>query len=215
MGRHARPTRGVLAVQEKQETNSVTTASHGELPRLPSRDGIKQRKAEGKGEGKLEGSKDPWEPRDWDTRTHLKQPEPIRSDSPPGTLTILNAKAQRVNLSLVIPFSRPEKRPGYRPIDTPETEIYHPSSGLPRTTNTWGYFAVHEKQAANRVATASHGELPRLPSREGKKTQKLKGRGKTKGDKTLGYLGVVNPGTSEDVPLRGVMEQSMQNEQDI
>ncbi|GBM16585.1 hypothetical protein AVEN_223514-1 [Araneus ventricosus] len=27
--------------------------------------------------------------------------------------------------------------------------------------------AVHEKQEANRAATASHGELPRLPSREG------------------------------------------------
>ncbi|GBO16765.1 hypothetical protein AVEN_35241-1 [Araneus ventricosus] len=62
---------------------------------------------------------------------------------------------------------------------------------------------VDEAEEANRVATASHGELPRLPSREGMKRQKLKGRKKTKGDKTLGYLGVVNPVTSEDVPLRG------------
>ncbi|GBN01574.1 hypothetical protein AVEN_244657-1 [Araneus ventricosus] len=43
--------------------------------------------------------------------------------------------------------------------------MYHPSNGSPRTANTWGYFAVHEKQEANRAATASHGELPRLPSR--------------------------------------------------
>ncbi|GBN89263.1 hypothetical protein AVEN_271742-1 [Araneus ventricosus] len=30
-------------------------------------------KAEGIEEGKLERRKDPWEPRDWDTRTHLKK----------------------------------------------------------------------------------------------------------------------------------------------
>ncbi|GBO26692.1 hypothetical protein AVEN_40054-1 [Araneus ventricosus] len=46
--------------------------------------------------------------------------------------------------------------------------MYLPSNGSPRTANTWGYFAVHEKQEANRAATASHGELPRLPSREGR-----------------------------------------------
>ncbi|GBL94569.1 hypothetical protein AVEN_235649-1 [Araneus ventricosus] len=62
-------------------------------------------------------------------------------------------------------------RLGYRPIDTPGTEMYHPSNGSPRTANTWGYIAVHEKQEANRAATASHGELPRLPSRERKKKQ--------------------------------------------
>ncbi|GBN76310.1 hypothetical protein AVEN_226822-1 [Araneus ventricosus] len=49
--------------------------------------------------------------------------------------------------------------------------MYHPSNGSPRTANTWGYVAVHEKQEANRAATASHGELPRLPSREGRKKQ--------------------------------------------
>ncbi|GBO33369.1 hypothetical protein AVEN_105345-1, partial [Araneus ventricosus] len=32
----------------------------------------------------------------------------------------------------------------------------------------------HEKHEANRTATASHGELPRLPSREGRKKLKLK-----------------------------------------
>ncbi|GBM93401.1 hypothetical protein AVEN_151656-1 [Araneus ventricosus] len=82
--------------------------------------------------------------------------------------------------------------------------MYHPSNGLLRTANTWGYVAVHEKQEANRVAAASHGELPRLPSREGRKKQKLKERKNQKGDRTLGYLGVENPVTSrEDVPLRG------------
>ncbi|GBO25148.1 hypothetical protein AVEN_77008-1 [Araneus ventricosus] len=82
--------------------------------------------------------------------------------------------------------------------------MYHPSNGMPRTANTWGYVAVHEKQEANRVATASHGELPRLPSREGRKKQKLKKDKNSKGEQTLGYLGVVNPVTpKEDVPLRG------------
>ncbi|GBO39512.1 hypothetical protein AVEN_90542-1 [Araneus ventricosus] len=96
-------------------------------------------------------------------------------------------------------------RLGYQPIDTPGTEMYLPSNGLPRTANTWGYIAVHEKQEANRAATASHGELPRLPSREGRNSKKLKGRQKTEGEQTLGYLGVVNPVTSEeDVPLKGV-----------
>ncbi|GBO19102.1 hypothetical protein AVEN_120693-1 [Araneus ventricosus] len=94
---------------------------------------------------------------------------------------------------------------GYQPIDTPGTEMYHPSNGMPRTANTWGYIAVHEKQEANRAVTASHGELPRLPSREGRKKLKLKKEGKNlKGEQTLGYLGVVKPVTpKEDVPLRG------------
>ncbi|GBO30742.1 hypothetical protein AVEN_122268-1 [Araneus ventricosus] len=52
--------------------------------------------------------------------------------------------------------------------------MYLPSNGSPFTANTWGYVAVHEKQEANRSATASHGELPRLPSREGRKKAKLK-----------------------------------------
>ncbi|GBM76319.1 hypothetical protein AVEN_3633-1 [Araneus ventricosus] len=96
-------------------------------------------------------------------------------------------------------------RLGYQPIDTPGTEMYHPSNGSPRTANTWGYIAVHEKQDANRAATASHGELPRLPSREGMKG-KTKLEEKTERDKTLRYLGVVNPVTpEEDVPLRGVL----------
>ncbi|GBN58408.1 hypothetical protein AVEN_95903-1 [Araneus ventricosus] len=55
--------------------------------------------------------------------------------------------------------------------------MYHPSIGSPRTANTWGYSAVHEKQEANRAATASHGELPRLPSREGRKKSKAGGGG--------------------------------------
>ncbi|GBN63067.1 hypothetical protein AVEN_116875-1 [Araneus ventricosus] len=81
--------------------------------------------------------------------------------------------------------------------------MYHPSNGSPRTANTWGYIAVHEKQEANRAATAYHGELPRLPSREGMKG-KTKLEEKTERDQTLGYLGVVNPVTSrEDVPPMG------------
>ncbi|GBL75429.1 hypothetical protein AVEN_14161-1 [Araneus ventricosus] len=82
--------------------------------------------------------------------------------------------------------------------------MYHPSNGMPRTANTWGYIAVHEKQKANRAATASHGELPRLPSREGRKSRNSKRRQNSKGEQTLGYLGVVNPVTPEEgVPLRG------------
>ncbi|GBM28939.1 hypothetical protein AVEN_265314-1 [Araneus ventricosus] len=84
--------------------------------------------------------------------------------------------------------------------------MYLPSNGSPRTANTWGYVAVHGKQEANRAATASHGELPRLPSREGRKKQKLKKGINSKGEQTLGYLGVVNPVTpKEDVPLRGIL----------
>ncbi|GBN02541.1 hypothetical protein AVEN_89509-1 [Araneus ventricosus] len=82
--------------------------------------------------------------------------------------------------------------------------MYHPSNGSPRTAITWGYIAVHEKREANRAATASHGELPRLPSREGMKRQKTQKEEKTERDQILGYLGVVIPVTSkEDVPLRG------------
>ncbi|GBM14406.1 hypothetical protein AVEN_246574-1 [Araneus ventricosus] len=65
---------------------------------------------------------------------------------------------------------------------------------------------VHEKQEASTAATASHGELPRPPSREGKKSnaESKRRRGNLKGDQTLGYLGIVNPVTpEEDVPLRG------------
>ncbi|GBM41536.1 hypothetical protein AVEN_32337-1 [Araneus ventricosus] len=94
--------------------------------------------------------------------------------------------------------------------------MYHPSNGLPRTANTWGYVAVHEKQEANRVATASHGQLPRLPSREGRKKQKLKERKNQKGDQTLGYLGVVKPVTSrEDVPLRGMLMGNTRDQRKI
>ncbi|GBM43996.1 hypothetical protein AVEN_187595-1 [Araneus ventricosus] len=82
--------------------------------------------------------------------------------------------------------------------------MYHPSNGSSRMVYSWGYFAVHKKQEANRAATASHGELPLLTSREGRKKQKLKGRKNSKGDQPLGYLGVVNPITpGEDVPLIG------------
>ncbi|GBM60250.1 Retrovirus-related Pol polyprotein from transposon RE2 [Araneus ventricosus] len=60
--------------------------------------------------------------------------------------------------------------------------MYHPSNGSPRTANTWGQFAVHEKQEANRAATASHGELPRLPSRGKKKIAKTQRETKTEGE---------------------------------
>ncbi|GBL76422.1 hypothetical protein AVEN_53194-1 [Araneus ventricosus] len=90
--------------------------------------------------------------------------------------------------------------------------MYHPSNGLPRTNNMWGYVAVHEKQEANTAATASHGELPRLPSREGRKKQKPKGRKNQKGDQTLRYLEVVKPVTpGEDVPLRGLSGEVLKN----
>ncbi|GBM19680.1 hypothetical protein AVEN_146953-1 [Araneus ventricosus] len=79
--------------------------------------------------------------------------------------------------------SGPTKWLEYRPIDTPGTKMYHPSNGSPRTANTWGYFAVHEKQEANRAATASHGELPRgkeEKSRNSKGRQKLERRSDTR-----------------------------------
>ncbi|GBO43280.1 hypothetical protein AVEN_117455-1 [Araneus ventricosus] len=91
--------------------------------------------------------------------------------------------------------------------------MYQKSNGMPRTANTWEYIAVHEKHEANRVATASHGELPRLPSRERRQKQKLKKGINSKGEQALGYFGVVNPVTpEEDVPLRGLILGSKFNE---
>ncbi|GBN41943.1 hypothetical protein AVEN_200038-1 [Araneus ventricosus] len=76
----------------------------------------------------------------------------------------------------------------------------HPSNGSTRTTNTWGFSSVHEKQTERRqLLMESFLAYPR-----GKEESKnLKGRGKKELDKTLGYLGVVNAVTPEDVPLRG------------
>ncbi|GBM33669.1 hypothetical protein AVEN_203705-1 [Araneus ventricosus] len=68
--------------------------------------------------------------------------------------------------------------------------VHHPSNGSPRTANTWVYLAVHEKQEANRAASASHGELP--PGKE-EKEEIQKGGKNSKGDQILGYLGVVTP----------------------
>ncbi|GBN17322.1 hypothetical protein AVEN_131261-1 [Araneus ventricosus] len=86
--------------------------------------------------------------------------------------------------------------------------MHFPSNGSPRTANTWDNTAVHEKHEANRAATVSHGELPRLPSREGRKN-KIQSKERMKGDKTLGYLGVLNPFILEDIPLRfGVFPKS-------
>ncbi|GBO33448.1 hypothetical protein AVEN_226739-1 [Araneus ventricosus] len=51
-------------------------------------------------------------------------------------------------------------------------------------------------------------QLPCLPSREGRKKQKLKKGINSKGEQTLGYLGVVKPVTpGEDVPLRGTSRE--------
>ncbi|GBL75468.1 hypothetical protein AVEN_194644-1 [Araneus ventricosus] len=71
-GHHAR----VSAGHENQEANRAATASHGELPRLPSKEGRDQQKAEGVEKGKHERRKDPYVPRDWNTRTHLKMVSP-------------------------------------------------------------------------------------------------------------------------------------------
>ncbi|GBM25890.1 hypothetical protein AVEN_2616-1, partial [Araneus ventricosus] len=54
LGCHARQHMGFLAVHEKQEANRAATAYHGELPRLPSRDGRNQPKAEDVGKDKQE-----------------------------------------------------------------------------------------------------------------------------------------------------------------
>ncbi|GBM87827.1 hypothetical protein AVEN_38495-1 [Araneus ventricosus] len=43
-----------------------------------------------------------------------------------------------------------------------------------------GFSAVHDKQEPNRAATASHEELPRLPSRDGRDQQKTEGVEKDK-----------------------------------
>ncbi|GBN56480.1 hypothetical protein AVEN_47531-1 [Araneus ventricosus] len=72
-------------------------------------------------------------------------------------------------------MTRPAKWLRYRPIDTPGTKMYHPSKGSPRTTNTWGYIAVHEKLEASKAVTASHGEL--LAYTRGKEGESKNSRG--------------------------------------
>ncbi|GBN27801.1 hypothetical protein AVEN_28102-1 [Araneus ventricosus] len=118
----------------------------------------------------------------------------FKSDSgPDGTAHHGAQQGKQTNQTVRIPAELIHRGPS----------VHHPSKGSPRTANTWGYIAVHEKHEANRAATASHGELPRLPSREGMKG-KTKLEEKTERDQTLGYLGVVNPVTPEEgVPLRG------------
>ncbi|GBL67574.1 hypothetical protein AVEN_45209-1 [Araneus ventricosus] len=82
-----------------------------------------------------------------------------------------------LDVSFRNPLSRPTKWLGYQPIgytgDRNSTRL------MGRHGQHVGYLlAVHEKQEANRAATASHGELPRLPSREGIKRQKTQEEGK-------------------------------------
>ncbi|GBN31347.1 hypothetical protein AVEN_228550-1 [Araneus ventricosus] len=76
--------------------------------------------------------------------------------------------------------------------------MYDLSDGSPCTANTWGYFSVHEKQEASRAATDSHC----LPSREGRKSQKLK-----REDNLERRQGTRVPRgqPGEDVPLRESM----------
>ncbi|GBN19471.1 hypothetical protein AVEN_71935-1 [Araneus ventricosus] len=58
------------------------------------------------------------------------------------------------------------------PTTEPNKGRQPPALGIPSlgayfgaSRNLPGYFVVHEKQEANRAATAPHGELPRLPSK--------------------------------------------------
>ncbi|GBN32575.1 hypothetical protein AVEN_35164-1 [Araneus ventricosus] len=55
--------------------------------------------------------------------------------------------------------------------------MYHPSNGLPRTANTWGYVAVHEKQEAN--SGNSFSWRAPTPTLEGRK-EKTKTQGEEK-----------------------------------
>ncbi|GBL89993.1 hypothetical protein AVEN_88719-1 [Araneus ventricosus] len=93
---------------------------------------------------------------------------------------------------------------GYQPIDTPGTEMYHPSNGShARPTRGGNLLSMRSRKQTERQQLLMESSLvyPRGKEENSKKTQ---GEEKTEGDKTLGYLGVVNPVTSkEDVPLRG------------
>ncbi|GBL58877.1 hypothetical protein AVEN_209466-1 [Araneus ventricosus] len=84
--------------------------------------------------------------------------------------------------------------------------VHHPSKGSPRTANTWEYIAVHEKRGSKQSGNSFSWRAP-SPTLEGRNEKaKTKGEEKTKGEQTLGYLGVVKPVTpEEDVPLRGVV----------
>ncbi|GBL91504.1 hypothetical protein AVEN_253892-1 [Araneus ventricosus] len=117
----------------------------------------------------------------------------LKSDSgPDGTVHHGAQQGKQTNQTVRIPAELIHRVP----------TVHHPSKGSPRTANTWGYFAAHEKHEANRAATASHGELPRLPSRDGMKRQKLKRRKNERRQDTRVPQGR-DPVTSEDVPLRG------------
>ncbi|GBN11544.1 hypothetical protein AVEN_246242-1 [Araneus ventricosus] len=50
-------------------------------------------------------------------------------------------------------------RLGYQPIDTPGTEMYHPSNGTPRTANTWRRCAPE--------GSRRRGKLPQVPAPDG------------------------------------------------
>ncbi|GBN03087.1 hypothetical protein AVEN_208855-1 [Araneus ventricosus] len=56
-------------------------------------------KAEGIEEGKLERSKYPWEPRDWDTRTHLKK----QDGAPPYWKRVNSSTVRFLIVGLAVP----------------------------------------------------------------------------------------------------------------
>ncbi|GBN17306.1 hypothetical protein AVEN_131251-1 [Araneus ventricosus] len=118
-------------------------------------------------------------------------PEPICSGSSPGTLTTLNANLQRMTLSLDPYQTNQTVRIKAELIHWGPT-VHHPSKGSPRTANTWGYFAVHEKQETNGAATTSNGTYPL--EKEKQRQKKTFERVKLKEGQALLYLDSVKPG---------------------
>ncbi|GBO35320.1 hypothetical protein AVEN_37324-1 [Araneus ventricosus] len=95
-------------------------------------------------------------------------------------------------------------RLAYQPIDTPGTEMYQPSKGSPHTANTWGnLLSMRSTKQTERQQLLMESSLAYPRGRE-EKSNNSKRRQNSKGEQTLGYLGVVKPVTpEEDVPLRG------------
>ncbi|GBO06655.1 hypothetical protein AVEN_224717-1 [Araneus ventricosus] len=86
-------------------------------------------------------------------------------------------------------------RLGYQPIDTPGTEMYHPSNGMPRTANTWGFWlSMRSKKQTEWQQPLMESSLACRRGMEGiSRKQKAKGRVNWKGVEIPGYLGIGTP----------------------
>ncbi|GBM35018.1 hypothetical protein AVEN_240374-1 [Araneus ventricosus] len=64
-----------LPMKSRKQTEQRQLLKESPLTCCRGIEGTREKK-EGIEESIIDGSKDPWEPRDWDTRTHLKKASP-------------------------------------------------------------------------------------------------------------------------------------------